>query len=77
MWYSNSTIISGPNFLPKWSSELNQLAYADNTIIFTSSNEYSIGKIMWILKECERESGQKINMSRVFSICIKILQQIW
>lgn len=52
--------------MPKMSSELNHLAYADDTIIFTSSNEYSIKKIMQILKKYEVESGQKINMDKSF-----------
>lgn len=50
--------------LPKCSSGLNHLAYADDIIIFTFSNDYSIGKIMQILKKYERESSQKINMNK-------------
>lgn len=47
--------------LPKWSDNLNHLAYVDNTIIFTSSNKYSLERIMECLQEYETESGQKIN----------------
>lgn len=43
--------------MPKSSPELNHLAYADDTIIFISSNEYSINKIIQILNEYELESG--------------------
>lgn len=52
--------------MPKWSPDLNHLAYADDTIIFTSSNEYSIKNIMQVLKEYELESSQKINMVKSF-----------
>lgn len=39
--------------MPKWSPELNHLAYVDDTIVFTSSNKYSINKRIQILKEYE------------------------
>lgn len=35
--------------LTKWSANINHLAFADDTIIFTSSNGYSLEKIMSIL----------------------------
>lgn len=57
--------------MPKWSSNLNHLAYEDGTIIFSSSNEYSMEKIMKILREYEIESGQKVNRGKSFFICIK------
>ncbi|WMV19930.1 hypothetical protein MTR67_013315 [Solanum verrucosum] len=47
--------------LPKCSDNLNHLVYADDTIIFTSSNKYSLERIMEYLQEYETESGQKIN----------------
>lgn len=47
--------------MSKWILELNHLAYANYTIIFTSSNEYLIKNIIYVLKENELESGQKIN----------------
>lgn len=50
--------------MPKWSPELNHLAYVDDTIIFTSL--YSIKKIMHVLKEYELKSGQKIIMDKNF-----------
>lgn len=35
-------------WMPKWSANINHLAYADDTIIFASTNRYSLGKIMSI-----------------------------
>lgn len=54
--------------MPKWSPKLNYLAYADDTIIFTSFNKYSIKKIIQVLTEYELESSQKINMDKSFTI---------
>ncbi|XP_059315418.1 uncharacterized protein LOC132066031 [Lycium ferocissimum] len=50
--------------LPKWSPKINHLAYADDTIIFSSSCEISLGLIMNILTEYEQASGQLINKTK-------------
>ncbi|XP_059310556.1 uncharacterized protein LOC132061893 [Lycium ferocissimum] len=47
--------------MPKWSAELNHLAYADDTIIFSSADNYSLQMIMDTLQEYEKISGQLIN----------------
>lgn len=52
--------------MPKWSPDLNHLAYADDTVIFSSCNKYAIEKIMQVLKEYEAESGKKINVEKSF-----------
>lgn len=52
--------------LSKWSSNINHLAYADDTIIFSSSNVVSMQKIMKVLQEYEKEPGQKINKEKRF-----------
>ncbi|XP_059291469.1 uncharacterized protein LOC132044948 [Lycium ferocissimum] len=39
--------------MPKWSANLNHLAYADDTIIFSSANDTSLQLIMGILQEYE------------------------
>ncbi|XP_060202654.1 uncharacterized protein LOC132631071 [Lycium barbarum] len=50
--------------LPKWSPKINHLAYADDTIIFTSSCEISLGLIMRVLAEYEAASGELINKAK-------------
>ncbi|XP_059290814.1 uncharacterized protein LOC132044342 [Lycium ferocissimum] len=50
--------------MPKWSTNLNHLAYADDTIIFASTDKVSLQKIIFILHEYERISGQKINADK-------------
>lgn len=47
--------------MPKWTDPLNHLAYADNTIIFASTNPYTLGKIVKVLTKYEQTSGQLIN----------------
>ncbi|XP_060177793.1 secreted RxLR effector protein 78-like [Lycium barbarum] len=47
--------------LPKWSPKVNHLAYADDMIIFTSADVFSLQLVMEILKKYEKTSGQKIN----------------
>lgn len=46
--------------LPKWSLKINHLAYADDTILFSSGDRKSIIKMMNVLKDYE-VSGQRIN----------------
>ncbi|XP_060190704.1 uncharacterized protein LOC132619964 [Lycium barbarum] len=48
--------------LPKWSSNLNHLSYADDTIVFASADKWSLQGIMNILHEYEAVFGQKINV---------------
>lgn len=43
--------------MPKWSSNLNHLTYVDDTIIFSSTNAYSLEKIMSTLQKYEKQSG--------------------
>lgn len=50
--------------LPKWSANLNHLAYADDAIIFASTNKYSLEKIMSILQKYEVQLGQKVNKNK-------------
>ncbi|XP_019232503.1 PREDICTED: uncharacterized protein LOC109213197 [Nicotiana attenuata] len=50
--------------LPKWSPKNNHLAYADDTIIFSSSDATSLSLIMRILTAYESASGQLINKSK-------------
>lgn len=49
--------------MPKWSANLNHLAYADGTIIFASAHERSL-KVMKVLGKYETQSGQKINKGK-------------
>ncbi|XP_075083560.1 uncharacterized protein LOC142167295 [Nicotiana tabacum] len=50
--------------LPKWSPKINHLAYADDTIIFSSSCAISLRLIMEVLKDYEAASGQLINKTK-------------
>ncbi|XP_059291733.1 uncharacterized protein LOC132045207 [Lycium ferocissimum] len=50
--------------MPKWSANLNHLAYADDTIIFSSAYATSLQLIMGILQEYEQMSGQLINKGK-------------
>lgn len=50
--------------MPKWSSNLNHLTYVDDTIIFSSTNAYSLEKIMSTLQKYEKQSGQKVNKDK-------------
>lgn len=50
--------------MPKWSANINHLAYIDDTIIFASADKYSLNCIIKTLQEYERESGQKINKAK-------------
>ncbi|XP_019242028.1 PREDICTED: uncharacterized protein LOC109222078, partial [Nicotiana attenuata] len=50
--------------LPKWSNPLNHLAYADDTIIFASAHPPSLSKIMEVLGNYEKISGQMINKDK-------------
>lgn len=55
--------------VPKWCSRLSHLAYVHDTIIFSSSDVYSLEKIMSTLQDYERQSGQKVNKDKSFN-CI-------
>ncbi|WMV50801.1 hypothetical protein MTR67_044186 [Solanum verrucosum] len=50
--------------LPKWSDNINHLAYADDTIIFTSVDGKSLNILMQILKDYEAQSGHMINKEK-------------
>ncbi|XP_019225001.1 PREDICTED: uncharacterized protein LOC109206620 [Nicotiana attenuata] len=50
--------------MPKWSDPLNHLAYADDTIIFSSAHPPSLSKIMEVLGDYEKVSGQMINKAK-------------
>ncbi|XP_060194951.1 uncharacterized protein LOC132624144 [Lycium barbarum] len=50
--------------LPKWSPKISHLAYADDTIIFSSACEISLNSIMDVLKNYEAASGQLINKAK-------------
>ncbi|XP_075101068.1 uncharacterized protein LOC142176735 [Nicotiana tabacum] len=50
--------------MPKWTEPLNHLAYADDTIIFASADQYSIQKIVDVLNKYEQTSGQLINKAK-------------
>lgn len=59
--------------LSKWSLQINHLAYIDDLILFLSGNRKSIIKMMHVLRRYEEVSGQLINKSKRFSICMKKL----
>nr|XP_016496749.1 PREDICTED: uncharacterized protein LOC107815646 [Nicotiana tabacum] len=50
--------------MPKWSPKINQLAYADDMIIFSSSDETSLMLIMQVLNAYEVASGQLVNKTK-------------
>ncbi|XP_019250874.1 PREDICTED: uncharacterized protein LOC109229775 [Nicotiana attenuata] len=50
--------------MPKWSDPLNHLAYADDTIIFASTYPPSLSKIMAVLGNYKKISGQMINKDK-------------
>lgn len=50
--------------LPKWSPKINHLAYADDTIVFSSADATSLRLIVETLNSYEATSGQLINKSK-------------
>ncbi|XP_060211780.1 uncharacterized protein LOC132639344 [Lycium barbarum] len=52
--------------MPKWSANLKNLAYADDTIIFTSADKPSLELTMNVLSEYEKISGQLLNREKSF-----------
>ncbi|XP_075099497.1 uncharacterized protein LOC142176265 [Nicotiana tabacum] len=50
--------------MPKWIPKINHLAYADDMIIFSSSDETSLMLIMQVLKAYENASGQLVNKTK-------------
>ncbi|XP_075101658.1 uncharacterized protein LOC142177094 [Nicotiana tabacum] len=50
--------------MPKWSDSLNHLAYADDMIIFASAHPPSLSKIMAVLGNYKKISGQMINKDK-------------
>lgn len=55
--------------LPKWSPKINYLAYADDKIIFSSSDATSLQLIMEVLRANEVASGQLINKTKL-AVCM-------
>ncbi|XP_070039469.1 uncharacterized protein [Nicotiana tomentosiformis] len=51
--------------LPKWSPKINHLAYADDTIIFSSSDATSLQLVMEVLSAYEAASGKLINETKL------------
>lgn len=52
--------------LPKWSPQINHLAYADDTILFNSGDRYSIFKMMSVISCYETTSGQRVHKDKSF-----------
>lgn len=52
--------------LSKWSSKINHLTYADDTILFCSRDRPSIIKMIKVVRNYEIVSGQLINISKSF-----------
>ncbi|KAG5605762.1 hypothetical protein H5410_027254 [Solanum commersonii] len=52
--------------MPKWSPEINHLSYADDTILFGSTDRYSVRRMMEVLNKYERVSGQLINKEKSY-----------
>nr|XP_016450378.1 PREDICTED: uncharacterized protein LOC107775192 [Nicotiana tabacum] len=50
--------------MPKWSPKINHLSYADDTIIFSSSDETSLRLVMEVLQAYESSSGQLVNKAK-------------
>lgn len=50
--------------MPKWSDNINHLAYTNDTIIFVSANNISLVLLMDILETYEKESDHKINKEK-------------
>ncbi|XP_070042850.1 uncharacterized protein [Nicotiana tomentosiformis] len=50
--------------MPRWFDSLNHLVYADDTIIFASAHPPSLSKIMAVLGNYEKISGQMINKDK-------------
>ncbi|XP_070008763.1 uncharacterized protein [Nicotiana sylvestris] len=50
--------------MPKWSPKINHLAYPDDMIIFSSSDETSLMLIMQVLNAYEVASGQLVNKTK-------------
>ncbi|XP_060170629.1 uncharacterized protein LOC132601564 [Lycium barbarum] len=50
--------------MPKWSEDLNHLAYAYDTIIFFSTDKYLLKLVMEVLLNYETVSGQRMNRDK-------------
>nr|XP_009786255.1 PREDICTED: uncharacterized protein LOC104234397 [Nicotiana sylvestris] len=50
--------------MPKWSPKINHLAYVDDMLIFSSSDETSLMLIMQVLNTYEAASGQLVNKTK-------------
>ncbi|XP_059284744.1 uncharacterized protein LOC132038037 [Lycium ferocissimum] len=65
---ANNCLFDDPMYrgfgMPKWSTDLNHLAYADDTIIFSSADRYSLKLVMEVLLNYETVSGQRMNRDK-------------
>lgn len=52
--------------LARWSEKVNHLSYADDTILFCSTNKKSVRIMMEVLRSYEKVSGQLINLAKSF-----------
>ncbi|KAH0698741.1 hypothetical protein KY284_012956 [Solanum tuberosum] len=50
--------------MPKWSDQINHLAYANDTIIFVSADKKSVEMVMTTLQKYELQSGQLVNKQK-------------
>ncbi|XP_070034559.1 uncharacterized protein [Nicotiana tomentosiformis] len=51
-------------WVPKWTDQLNHLDYADDTIVFASTDPYSLKKVVYVLAQYKQTSGQLINKTK-------------
>lgn len=52
--------------LPKWSPNINHLAYEDDTILFCLRDRYSVIQMMKVIRRYEVESGELVNKVKSF-----------
>lgn len=58
--------------LSKWSPNVNYPAYVDDTILFGSGDKCSIIRMMKVISEYEKVSGQMVNKNKSFSMFMRI-----
>ncbi|XP_060212032.1 uncharacterized protein LOC132639607 [Lycium barbarum] len=63
--------------MPKWSANLNHLAYADDTISFSSANARSLELIMEVLQAYEQWKGGSQIWKAIIEARDNIEQEIW
>ncbi|XP_060211962.1 uncharacterized protein LOC132639536 [Lycium barbarum] len=82
VWRALNSLFENNDFrsygMPKWSASLNHLAYADDTIIFTSADPRFLELIMEILHDYEQaQSSECAVEGRFASTRDNIEQEIW